>query len=168
MSTKMRVAAYTKLAKLWERCRDSAIDNQLNYYTEKFKDSENFELIAVYIDITGQKHIANRPEMVHLLHDCMEGNIDVIATQTKAYLAANATEFFYLIKFLFDLDPPINIITEEEDYGINTITNTENQREALQELVNKIVSMAPPEYANWLETLLRSMQHLNFAESMER
>lgn len=161
MSTKRRIAAYTKLAKLWERCRDSAVENQLNYYTEKFKDSDIFELIAVYIDITGQKNIANRPEMVHLLHDCMEGSIDVIATQTKAYLAANAAEFFYLVKFLFDLDPPIDIVTEEEDYCINTITNEDNQREALQSLVNKFVSMTQVEYANWLETLLHSMEQLD-------
>ena len=158
---KKRVAAYVKLAKLWERSREKAVAHQLEYYTEKFKDSEVYELVAVYIDITGQKDIPNRPEMVHLLHDCMEGQIDVIATQTKAYLAANAADFCYLVKFLFDLDPPIHIVTEEEKYRINTITNDEDQREALYGMANKFASMTQNEYANWLEQMLLRMEKLD-------
>ena len=95
MSKKLKVAAYVKLAKLWERRKEAAIKNQYRYYTEKFQDDEQFELVDVYIDITGQKEIPNRPEMVRLLRDCMDGEIDVIATQTKAYLAANAADFCY-------------------------------------------------------------------------
>lgn len=158
MSEKKRVAAYVKLAKLWERSREKAVAHQLEYYTEKFQGSESYELTAVYIDITGKKDIPNRPEMVHLLRDCMEGKIDVIATQTKAYLAANAADFCYLIKFLFDLEPPIHIVTEEEKYRINTIKNDEDQREALYGMASKFVSMTQGEYANWLEQLLLSME----------
>jgi hypothetical protein len=91
----------------------------------------------------------------------MEGQIDVIATQTKAYLAANAADFCYLVKFLFDLDPPIHIVTEEEKYRINTITNDEDQREALYGMANKFVSMTQSEYANWLEQLLLRMEKLD-------
>jgi len=158
MSKKLKVAAYVKLAKLWERRKEAAIKNQYRYYTEKFQDDEQFELVDVYIDITGQKEIPNRPEMVRLLRDCMDGEIDVIATQTKAYLAANAADFCYLVKFLFDLEPPIDLITEEEKYSIDTITNDDDQREALTGMVNKFVSMTQSEYANWLEELLASME----------
>lgn len=158
MSKKLKVAAYVKLAKLWERRKEAAIKNQYRYYTEKFQDDEQFELVDVYIDITGQKEIPNRPEMVRLLRDCMDGEIDVIATQTKAYLAANAADFCYLVKFLFDLEPPIDLITEEEKYSIDTITNDDDQREALTGMVNKFVSMTQTEYANWLEELLASME----------
>ena len=158
MSKKLKVAAYVKLAKLWERRREAAIKNQYRYYTEKFRDDDQFELVDVYIDITGQKEIPNRSAMVRLLRDCMDGRIDVIATQTKAYLAANAADFCYLVKFLFHLDPPIDLITEEEKYSIDTITNDDDQREALTGMVNKFVSMTQSEYANWLERLLDSME----------
>jgi len=149
-----------KLAKLWERRRDAAVANQYRYYGEKFKDDDRFELADVYVDITGQKEIPNRPEMVRLLHDCMAGRIDVIATQTKAYLAANPADFCYLVKFLFDLEPPIDLITEEEKYSIDTITNDDDQRGALSGMVNKFVSMTQSEYANWLEQLLLSMKKM--------
>lgn len=162
LSEKKRVAAYVKLAKLWERRREKAVANQLEYYTDKFLDSEAYELVAVYIDITGQKDIFNRPEMVHLLHDCMAGQIDVITAQTKAYLAANAADFCYLVKFLFDLDPPIHIVTEEEKYRVDTITNDDDQREALYGMASQFVSMTQTEYANWLERLLDSMEELDF------
>lgn len=158
MREKLKVAAYVKLAKLWERRREAAIKNQYRYYTEKFRDDDQFELVDVYIDITGQKEIPNRSAMVRLLRDCMDGRIDVIATQTKAYLAANAADFCYLVKFLFNLDPPIDLITEEEKYSIDTITNDDDQREALTGMVNKFVSMTQSEYANWLERLLDSME----------
>lgn len=60
--------------------------------------------------------------MLCLIRDCLEDKIDCISTQTKAYLAANTEEFFFLIYFLFTLPTKIDIITEDVDYNINTIT----------------------------------------------
>ena len=53
--TKYKVAGYVKLAKLWEKNKDKAILYHEEYYLNKFFDSNNFELIDVYIDITGKK-----------------------------------------------------------------------------------------------------------------
>lgn len=167
MNEKLQVAAYVKLAKLWERNKEPAIQNQYRYYREKYENDEDFELVDVYIDITGQKEIPNRPAMVRLLRDCMEGRIDVIASQTKAYLAANPAEFCYLVKFLFDLETCIDIITEEEKYKIDTLLNEEDQREALSEMVNKFVSMTQSEYADWLERLLKNMEKFGLMTSGE-
>ena len=35
------------------------------------------KLVGVYIDITGNKEIYKRPEMVHLLKDCKNGSIQI-------------------------------------------------------------------------------------------
>lgn len=67
--------------------------------------------------------------MVRLIMDCMDGKVDVIATQTRAYLAANAQEFCYLFNLLRICKT--DIITEDEEYNINTILNEENQVEEL-------------------------------------
>ena len=55
-----RVAGYVKLAKLWERSRDTAIPYHHQYYEKKFEGHPDFELVDVYIDITGRKEIKNR------------------------------------------------------------------------------------------------------------
>ena len=67
------------------------------------------ELIDVYIDISGEKHIYQRPEMLRLLRDCSDGKVNCIATQMHAYLAANMEELCYLIKFLNEMPYKIDI-----------------------------------------------------------
>lgn len=161
---KLQVAGYVKLAKLWERTKDAAIEAHYRFYGELFEDSEDFELVDVYIDITGQKTIPKRMEMVRLLRDCMAGKIDVIATQTRAYLAANPAEFCYLVKFLFDLETTIDIITEDEQYKIDTLVDEDGQREALYAMADQFVSMTQIKYADWLERLLHSIEKLGLMD----
>lgn len=151
MDRKLRVAGYVKLAKLWERSRTQAIEYQTKYYTQKFDGSDSFELVGVYIDITGRKEIKNRPEMLRLIHDCKEGRIDCIATQTRAYLAANTGEFCSLIRYLFDMATPIHIITEDQQYNIDTIINDDHQKEELYKMALRFTEMNPDEYRKWIE-----------------
>jgi hypothetical protein len=91
--------------------------------------------------------------MLNLLSDCVEGRIDCIATQTKAYLAANTEDFFFLINYLFTLPKRIDLITEDKDYNINTIVNMENQREALLSAAQKYISVEPQRYVEWVEKI---------------
>lgn len=148
-----KVAGYVKLAKLWERSRDTAIPYHRSYYAKKFSDIDGFELVDVYIDITGRKEIKNRPEMLRLLHDCRQGRVNCIAVQTRAYLAANAGEFCSLIRYLFDLATPIYIITEDAEYNINTISNEDEQREALYRMAYTFTEMNPAEYQKWVRDI---------------
>ena len=69
--------------------------------------------------------------MLHLLKACRNGEVDCIAVQTKAYLAANSEEFCYLLKFLSEMPGLIELVTEDEKYHINTIMNPEQQKEPL-------------------------------------
>ena len=153
MGRKLKVAGYVKLAKLWEKRREQALEYHTKYYAEKYSDSEEFELFDVYIDITGRKEIKNRPEMLRLINDCKEGRIDCIATQTRAYLAANTGEFCSLIRYLFDMARPIHIITEDDAYNINTIINEDHQREELHRMAYSFTEMNPEEYQKWIKDI---------------
>lgn len=95
MDRKYKVGGYVKLAKLWERSKDAAVAYHSSYYAEKFRDDADKRLVGVYIDITGNKEIYKRPEMVHLLKDCKNGSVNLIFSQTRAYLAANACDFCF-------------------------------------------------------------------------
>ncbi len=146
---KVRVAGYVKLAKLWEKSREQAIPYHNDYYQNKYRDSDFFTLTDVYVDITGAKRIINRPEMLRLITACFEGKVECIAVQTKGYLAADAREFCYLFKLLSDVGQGIHFVTEDDNYNINTITNEENQREALLEMAEKYISLNPSDYEKW-------------------
>lgn len=95
MDRKYKVGGYVKLAKLWERSKDAAVAYHSSYYAEKFRDDADKRLVGVYIDITGNKEIYKRPEMVHLLKDCKKGVVNLIFSQTRAYLAANTCDFCF-------------------------------------------------------------------------
>ena len=99
MERKYKVGGYVKLAKLWERSKDAAVAYHSSYYAEKFRDDADKRLVGVYIDITGNKEIYKRPEMVHLLKDCKKGAVNLIFSQTRAYLAANTCDFCFLLKY---------------------------------------------------------------------
>ena len=157
MDNHYRVGGYVKLAKLWDRSREAALAFHKEYYRKKFSESEDMRLIDVYIDITGNKEIRRRPEMLRLIRDCKKGNVNCIATQTRAYLAANNEEFFYLIHLLFELNPPVEIITEDDDYIFNTIWNPDHQREVMKQTASEYVQMNPEGYRVWENAILRAI-----------
>lgn len=76
MDHRYKVGGYVKLAKLWERSKDAAVAYHSSYYAEKFKTDSDKKLVGVYIDITGNKEIYKRPEMVHLPEHLSAGRGD--------------------------------------------------------------------------------------------
>lgn len=157
---KIKVAGYAKLAKLWEKRRNEAIPYYHKYYEEKFADSDVYELADVYVDITGNKQIVKRFEMVRLLKECMEDKVGCIATQTKGYLAADTREFCYLFKFLCDIGSGIHLITEDDNYNINTVINEDMQLQALLKMVENYIALNPSDYASWKESILTAINKL--------
>lgn len=153
-----RVAGYVKLAKLWERAKGEAIAYHREYYGCKYDGDNRMRLADVYIDITGQKQIYKRPEMLRLLKDCAEGKVDCIASQTKGYLAADSKGLCYLLKYLFDLPGNIEIVTEDDHYRIDTIRDVDGQRQALQKMAEDFVSLDPVAYENWRIKIINQME----------
>jgi len=157
---KYKVAGYVKLAKLWEKTADKAVPYHEQYYKGKYQDDPQMELVGVYIDITGQKNIRNRKQMLRLIADCMSGKVNCIATQTRAYLAANNEEFFFLIHLLFGLAPPVEIVTEDTDYIFDTITNTDHQKETLKATAAEYKKMDPDGYEKWKADIMKAIKKL--------
>ena len=155
------VAGYVKLAKLWERSAESAINYHNHYYSEKYAEDPCMELYGVYVDITGQKEIRKRRQMIQLICDCINGHVDCIATQTRAYLAANNRELFYLIRLLFDLPYAVEIVTEDEQYHIDTIKNVDNQKQALSAMAFDYIKMNPKDYEDWRKEILVEVRKIN-------
>ena len=160
MSRTFRVGGYVKLAKLWERNKDEAMELHRAYFEERCLQESTYELQHVYIDITGNKHLYRRDQMVTLLKACMNGEIDLIITPSRAYLAPNTQEFCYLLKFLFDLPFRIEIISDDDDYKIDTIQNIENQRESLYGMAEKFYTLSPGEYEEWKTKLQTSIEKI--------
>ena len=119
------------------------------FNAEKFRDDADKRLVGVYIDITGNKEIYKRPEMVHLLKDCKKGAVNLIFSQTRAYLAANTCDFCFLLKYLFDMPMRVDVVTDDDDQRIDTILNVENQRQNLKELAEKYTSIRRKDYLEW-------------------
>ena len=160
MNKKYRVAGYVKLAKLWERSREQALHYHREYFRNKFSDADDSELVDVYVDITGNKHIYKRMEMVRLLRDCTLGRINCISTQTKAYLAPNTEELCYLLFFLFHLSERVDILSEDDPLQIDTIRNPDKQREALTKMADDYVALNSPDYREWENKLKQAMNKL--------
>ena len=153
-----KVGAYVKLAKLWERKRTEAVRYHKDYYAVKYSNNPNLRLFGVFIDITGNKEIWKRPQMIQLLLECRHGHINCIATQTKAYLAANTEDLFFLLHYLFSLKNRIDIVTEDPQYNINTIVNAESQRENLIAAASKYASVESARYVSWINDLSAAME----------
>ncbi len=156
-----KVGAYVKLAKLWDRKRSAAIAYHNNYYKEKLKDNSEMGLVDVYVDITGNKDICKRPQMIRLLSDCRCGRVNCIATQTKGYLAANAEDLFFLLYYLFGLKNRIDIVTEDSEYNINTIVDAEQQRENLMKAAEKYVTVESCRYSEWERSVVDALGNMN-------
>ena len=78
-----------------------------------------------------------------------KGAVNLIFSQTRAYLAANTCDFCFLLKYLFDLPMRVDIVTDDDDQRIDTILDVENQRQNLKELAEKYTSIRRKDYLEW-------------------
>lgn len=54
-----------------------------------------------------------------------------------------------MIQFLASLDKNIEIVTEDENYNINTAKNIDKQKEALQKMAQDYITLNPQDYLEW-------------------
>lgn len=153
-----KVGGYVKLAKLWQKHANEAIPIHYQHFESRYQGMKDTELVDVYIDITGKRHIYERQAMVRLLSDCKEGKVNTIASQTRAYLAANHEEFCFLVHYLFGLSQYIDIVTEDKEYNIDTITDRDNQRAELERMADALVKLKPAVYTKWKHEVEMAIQ----------
>lgn len=158
MECGIKVAGYAKLAKLWEKRREEAIWYHQKYYSDRFSVYGEYELVGVYVDITGSRQTAKRTELVRLIKDCNDGKVQCIATQTSGYLAASSEEFCYLVKILFDME--VNLITEDETYHIDTISDIDGQKAALDKMAGDFIGLDSERYFAWREKIEREIRKI--------
>ena len=160
ISKKYKIGGYVKRAKLNLRNADDVKAFHRGLFERLFMGYEYGELVDVYIDITGYKETAKRPEMLRLMRDCADGKVDLIFSETKGYLAANTREFCYWLHFIFNLDQRVDIITDDEQFNIDTIKNEESQREALIKMAEDYIYLNPPDHQKWLSGVVTAIANL--------
>ena len=114
-----------------------------------YSEVQSTDVRWLWYDITGNKEIYKRPEMVHLLQDCKKGKVNLIFSQTRAYLAANTCDFCFLLQYLFDMQIRVDVVTDDDDQRIDTILDVDNQRQSLKELAEKYTSIRRKDYFEW-------------------
>lgn len=163
MDKKYKIGGYVKRAKLNLRNEKDIRAFHRGIFESRFGGFEDGELIDVYIDITGYKETSKRPEMLRLMRDCADGKVNLIFAETKGYLAANTREFCYWLNFIFNLNDRVDIITDDDQFNINTITNTDSQREALIKMAEDYIYLNPPDHQKWLAGVIASIALLEDA-----
>ena len=160
---KYKIGGYVKRAKLNLRNEKDIRAFHRGIFESRFGGFEDGELIDVYIDITGYKETSKRPEMLRLMRDWADGKVNLIFAETKGYLAANTREFCYWLNFIFNLNDRVDIITDDDQFNINTITNTDSQREALIKMAEDYIYLNPPDHQKWLAGVIASIALLEDA-----
>lgn len=160
LEKKYKIGGYVKRAKLNLRNEKDIRAFHRGIFETRFGGFEDGELIDVYIDITGYKETSKRPEMLRLMRDCADGKVNLIFAETKGYLAANTREFCYWLNFIFNLSERVDIITDDEQFNINTIMNADSQREALIKMAEDYIYLNPPDHQKWLASVVASIELL--------
>ena len=109
----------------------------------------------MYTSIPQQLRILKGVFQILLLPETRE--TDIIDMQTKGYLAANTREFCYMIRYLFDMEHTVHLVTEDQDYNINTLSNEDNQRDLLHEMASGYCALNPDDYDIWLQEIIYAM-----------
>ena len=157
LEKKYKIGGYVKRAKLNLRNEKDIRAFHRGIFETRFGGFEDGELVDVYIDITGYKETSKRPEMLRLMRDCADGKVNLIFAETKGYLAANTREFCYWLNFIFNLNERVDIITDDEQFNINTIMNADSQREALIKMAEDYIYLNPPDHQKWLAGVVASI-----------
>lgn len=155
-----RIGGYVKRAKLNLRNEREIRAFHRNAIERRLGDFEDGTLVDVYIDITGYKETVKRPEMLRLMRDCADGKVNLIFAETKGYLAANTREFCYWLHFIFNLEERVDIITDDDQFNINTILNADKQREALIKMAEDYIYLNPPDHQKWLNGVVSAITNL--------
>lgn len=115
---KLRVCAYVRVSTGSDAQANSFL-SMINYYTELIENNPEWEFVGIYADeaVTGTK-VDKREEFKTMIHECEDGNIDLIITKTVTRFGRNTLETLQAIRKLKDLG--IGVYFESQN--INTLT----------------------------------------------
>lgn len=117
---KLRVAAYCRVSTELEE-QESSYEAQVEYYTRKIQETENWKLAGIYAD--DRKSATNtkkRDDFKAMIKDAESGKIDMILTKSVSRFARNTVDSLLTIRKLKEKN--VAVVFEKE--GVNTLDGT--------------------------------------------
>lgn len=140
---RLRVAAYCRVSTDLDE-QDGSYEAQVEYYTEKIKQTDNWTLAGIYAD-DGKSgtNTKKRSDFNAMIRDALDGKIDIIITKSVSRFARNTVDSLMTIRKLKEKN--IAVIFEKEN--INTLDGTE------EILITILSSLAQEESRNISENV---------------
>lgn len=117
---KLRVAAYCRVSTELEE-QESSYEAQVEYYTRKIQETENWKLAGIYAD-DGKSgtNTKKRDDFKGMIKDAEGGKIDMILTKSVSRFARNTVDSLLTIRKLKEKN--VAVVFEKE--GVNTLDGT--------------------------------------------
>lgn len=153
MDRKRRVGFYTR------RTPDELDINQdydslcKQAFRGRFAEAGETETASYYLDICHQSDISQRPQLVRLLQNCVDGKVDIVVMDYTQRVAKNMMELIYLLYFLLHVEKPPEI-------SILNCLSTEVskcKKESILRVTEQIVSNQKVDYTHWENRILHGM-----------
>lgn len=117
---KLRVAAYCRVSTELEE-QESSYEAQVEYYTRKIQETENWKLAGIYADDgKSATNTKKRDDFKAMIKDAESGKIDMILTKSVSRFARNTVDSLLTIRKLKEK----NVAAVFEKEGVNTLDGT--------------------------------------------
>ena len=113
---KLRVAAYCRVSTELEE-QESSYEAQVEYYTRKIQETENWKLAGIYADDgKSATNTKKRDDFNAMIKDALDGKIDMILTKSVSRFARNTVDSLLTIRKLKEK----NVAVFFEKESVNT------------------------------------------------
>ena len=147
---KLRVAAYCRVSTELEE-QESSYEAQVEYYTRKIQETENWKLAGIYADDgKSATNTKKRDDFMAMIKDAEGGKIDMILTKSVSRFARNTVDSLLTIRRLKEKN--VAVVFEKE--GVNTLDGT-------GEILITILSSANANIRMWLFYHIRMSENLH-------
>lgn len=117
---KLRVAAYCRVSTELEE-QESSYEAQVEYYTRKIQETENWKLAGIYADDgKSATNTKKRDDFKAMIKDAESGKIDMMLTKSVSRFARNTVDSLLTIRKLKEKN--VAVVFEKE--GVNTLDGT--------------------------------------------
>ena len=119
----------------------------------RFAEAGETETASYYLDICHQSDISQRPQLVRLLRNCVDGKVDLVVMDDPERVAASMNELFFLLYFLLHLERPPEIAI------LNCLSTgvSKSKKKSIMRVTEQIVSEQKSDYTHWMNRILRGM-----------
>lgn len=147
---KLRVAAYCRVSTELEE-QESSYEAQVEYYTRKIQETENWKLAGIYADDgKSATNTKKRDDFKAMIKDAEGGKIDMILTKSVSRFARNTVDSLLTIRRLKEKN--VAVVFEKE--GVNTLDGT-------GEILITILSSANANIRMWFFYHIRMSENLH-------